>query len=429
MKNAIKPSQDDSKEGISEVVKTAEKGISPIKAFWTKFTNDWCFNLSAMLAYNLLLAMFPIIVAIVSILGLFLSGLNPNAENQLIQQIANVFPSSISSQEALKPALNQLAHDSGILGYIAIILAVFGGSRLFISLEACFGIIYHVRQRPIIKQNLMAIGMLLVFVLLVPIMIVAASGPAFVLSILHNTPLAQVPGVNIIFSLGGIIGTLISSWILFQVIYMVVPNQHISFRNAVLGAIIAAVGLSIYLPLFPLYAANFLKGFAGPTGLFVILLVFLYYFALIILIGAEVNAFFAEKIQATPVDLVSMVHIVTSHLPKNQEDKEKQAPPSHKDAPTGDVAEKTGIENAPGNGKHDTAGITTAAAAEPSSAKTTSGQPSTTSPAQSKNKHNKHDKEKEHTTPTSSKTAVVAEAVAGTGLAFLVEWLRLRRKR
>ncbi|TMC63718.1 MAG: YihY/virulence factor BrkB family protein, partial [Chloroflexota bacterium] len=290
MKNATKPSQDDSKEGISEVVKTAEKRISPIRAFWTKFTNDWCFNLSAMLAYNLLLAMFPIIVAIVSILGLFLSGLNPDAQNQLIQQIANVFPSSISSQEALKPALNQLAHDSGILGYIAIILAVFGGSRLFISLEACFGIIYHVRQRPIIKQNLMAIGMLLIFILLVPIMIVAASGPAFVLSILHNTPLAQVPGVNIIFSLGGIIGTLISSWILFQVIYMVVPNQHISFRNAVLGAIIAAVGLSIYLPLFPLYAANFLKGFAGPTGLFVILLVFLYYFALIILIGAEVNA-------------------------------------------------------------------------------------------------------------------------------------------
>jgi hypothetical protein len=216
---------------------------------------------------------------------------------------------------------------------------------------------------------------------------------------------------------------------LFQVIYMVVPNQHISFRNAVLGAIIAAVGLSIYLPLFPLYAAYFLKGFAGPTGLFVILLVFLYYFALIMLIGAEVNAFFAEKIQATPGDLVSMVHIVTSHLPKNQEDKEKQAPPSHKDAPTGDVAEKTGIENVTGNGKHETAGMTTTAAAEPSSAKTTSGQPSTTSPAQSKNKHNKHDKEKEHTTPTSSKTAVIAEAVAGTGLAFLVELLRLRRKR
>src|SRR5439155_458674 len=90
-----------------------------------------CAFIPWLLAYNLLLAMFPIIVAIVSILGLFLSGLNPNAENQLIQQIANVFPSSISSQEALKPALNQLAHDSGILGYIAIILAVFGGSRLF----------------------------------------------------------------------------------------------------------------------------------------------------------------------------------------------------------------------------------------------------------------------------------------------------------
>ncbi len=429
MKNATKPSQSDGQEGISEVVKTVEKEISPIRAFWTKFTNDWSFNLAAMLAYNLLLAMFPIIVAIVSILGLFLGTLNPNAQTQLIQQIANVFPSSISSQEALKPALNQLAHESGILGFIAIISAIFGGSRLFINLEGCFGIIYHIRQRTIIKQNLMAIGMLLVFIVLVPVMTIAASGPALVLSILHNTPLAQVPGVNILFSLGGIIGSLIASWILFQVIYMVVPNQHISFRNSVLGAIIAAVGLTIYLPLFPLYAAYFLKGFAGPTGLFVILLVFLYYFALIILIGAEVNAFFAEKVQATPVDLVSMVHITTSHLPKKQEDKEKQAAASHKDAPSGDVAEKTGIENASSNGKHGTAGMTTTAATEPSSANVTTGQSSTGASAQSKDKHDKHHKEKEHTTPTSTKTAVVAEAVAGTGLAFLVEWLRLRRKR
>jgi uncharacterized BrkB/YihY/UPF0761 family membrane protein len=145
MKNATKPSQSDGQEGISEVVKTVEKEISPIRAFWTKFTNDWSFNLAAMLAYNLLLAMFPIIVAIVSVLGLFLGTLNPNAQTQLIQQIANVFPSSISSQEALKPALNQLAHESGILGFIAIISAIFGGSRLFINLEGCFGIIYHIR--------------------------------------------------------------------------------------------------------------------------------------------------------------------------------------------------------------------------------------------------------------------------------------------
>jgi hypothetical protein len=124
-----------------------------------------------------------------------------------------------------------------------------------------------------------------------------------------------------------------------------------------------------------------------------------------------------------------MVHITTSHLPKKQEDKEKQAAASHKDAPSGDVAEKTGIENASSNGKHGTAGMTTTAATEPSSANVTTGQSSTRASAQSKDKHDKHHKEKEHTTPTSTKTAVVAEAVAGTGLAFLVEWLRLRRKR
>ena len=203
-------------------------------------------------------------------------------------------------------------------------------SVIFLFMEGALDIIYHVRPRGIIGQNVMAFVMLLIFVLLVPIMLLASAGPALVFSILQKTPLAAIPGIQLLFSLGGILGGLLASYLLFQVIYIVVPNQKISFRHSWLGAVVAAVLLEIYLALFPLYAIYFLRGFGGALVL-LILLIFFYYFALILFLGAEVNAFFAEGVRDTPYDLTTMVHLVTSHLATSEEGVKEQAAVDHKD--------------------------------------------------------------------------------------------------
>ncbi|HLQ29284.1 MAG TPA: YihY/virulence factor BrkB family protein [Ktedonobacteraceae bacterium] len=397
---------DAKKHTSSAIVQHVQKDIKPFQAFFTKFNNDWSMNLSAALAYNLLMAMFPIAIAILSILGFFLGTLDPNAKSSLISNIQHVLPSQVSP-DIINQIEQQLSKNAGVFAFIAVILALFNGSRLFILIEGIFGIIYHVRQRKVIQQNLMAFGMLLLFVILIPIMTFAAALPALVLSIL--------PGGGILGILGGILGGLIASFLLFMAIYVVVPNQHISFRNSLWGSIVAAVALQIYLQLFPLYVSHFLNSYAGPISL-VILLVFFYYFAVILLLGAEVNAFFAEKVQATPVDLVTMVHITTSHLPKSKEEKEVQAAASHKEAPTGSVAEKTGIEDTSSSGKssHDTAG---------QMASLTNATSTTKAPILTETKVVKEPAK------SASKAAVVVEAVAGTGLAFLLEWFRLRRKK
>lgn len=283
----------------------------PLKAFFTKFNNDWSTNLAAALAYNLLTAIFPIALALLSILGLLLSGLDAHAQDMLIASIQSSFPTAVSSPDIAKTILHQLAKASGILGIIAILGAIFGGSRLFILLEGLFDLFYRLPQRTFLRQNIMAIGMLLLFIVLLPIMILASSGPALVLSILKNTPLSLIPGSGLIFGLGGILGSLLVTWILFQAIYMVVPNQKISFRNSRLGAIIAAVLLQIYLTLFPLYAARLLNGYVGQVGFVIILLAFFYYFAVILLLGAQINAFFSEGIRATPGNLVTLVYTTT----------------------------------------------------------------------------------------------------------------------
>ena len=307
-----------------------QKNVKPFASFWMKFNNDWSWNNAAGLAYNLLLSMFPLVIALLAILGFFLGRLDPTAYDTLIGRIGQILPAVTSSQSIIKPALRQLTKDSGILGLFAFVFAIFNGSRLFLFVQGCFDIIYHVRPRNIIAQNVVSVLMLLIFAVLAPIMIVASAVPALVVSLLQRTSLGQLPGGGFIAGLSGIVGGLIASYILFQTIYIVVPNQKISFRNSWLGSLVAAVLLELYLALFPLYVTYFLGSFAGALGL-LILLIFFYYFAMILFLGAEVNAFFAEGVRSTPYDLATMMHLVTSHLATSEKDVAEQAAVDHKD--------------------------------------------------------------------------------------------------
>ncbi|MFL5656194.1 MAG: YihY/virulence factor BrkB family protein [Ktedonobacteraceae bacterium] len=402
--------------GVTGALQSVEKETRPFQQFITKFNNDWSTTLSAALAYNLLMAIFPIALAILAILGFVLGSLSPTQYTHLKTQLLTVLP--VSSQGIVDGATNQLAKSSTILALVAVVLALFNGSRLFILIEGIFGIIYHVRHRTFIKQNLMAIGMLILFIILIPIMAFASALPAVVLSIL--------PGSSVLAFLGGILGVLIASYILFQAIYMVVPNQHISFRNSWLGALVAAIALDIYLTLFPLYVQHFLaSGPAASLGSAIFLLIFFYYFAIILLIGAEVNAFFAEGVKATPVDLVTLVHITTSHLPKTKEDKDQQAAASHKEAPIGSAAAETHVDETVANSDLEAyASITNATAPAPHRQE----QQASAGSAHGKDeKKDERETKKDHAKPTTSRVGTAIEALAGTALAFVVELVRMRR--
>src|ERR1700686_3866048 len=147
----------------TEVEQDAKKGAKSLKGFFNKFNNDWVMNFASALAFNLITAILPILIAIVAIVGLTFGRLDPTAESQLIDQLKHIFP---ASGDFLTLALASLKKSAGILSIIAILLALFGGSRLSISMEGYFDIIYHVRPRDVIKQNIMAIVMLLIFIVL-----------------------------------------------------------------------------------------------------------------------------------------------------------------------------------------------------------------------------------------------------------------------
>ncbi len=401
----------------SEVKQVAEKNVNSLKAFFTKFNNDWVMTFAAGLAFNLITAIFPILIALIAIAGFIFGSFDPNFQQNLISHIQSVFPPPINQGNVLEPALNTLRKNAGFFAAIAVLVAIFGGSRLFVSIEAYFSIIYHTRQRTIVPQNIMALVMLLLFIILIPLMVFASSIPALVQSILQATPIQQIPGNGLIFSAIGILTGLVIAWILFEAIYIVVPNQHISFRDSWRGAVIAAIALSIYLYLFPFYVTHFLSNNTGQVGFAVILLFFFYYFAVILLLGAEVNAFFAEGIRATPEPLTTIVHEYTSHLPTSKKAIQEQAPPSHKDEEPKDIYPKSEAGKQENQAPEGT-----------SQQKEEHTQPASSNRTNHTEKHARKDKHKS-SSPATSTPLILVEAIVGTALAFVVQLFGLKRKK
>ncbi len=406
----------------TEVEQDAKHGVKSIMGFFNKFNNDWVMNFSSALAFNLITAILPILIALLGVAGLIVGHLDPTAESQLIGHIKQIFPSTGSSGSSgtsgdafIHLALTQLNHYAGFLVIVAILLAIFGGSRLFISMEGYFDIIYHVRPRNVIKQNVMAIVMMLVFIVLTFLMGIAASIPSAIQSIGHIIGLGPLLSNGFVNRILSIAVSLLVTWMLFEAILIVVPNQHISFRNSWLGALVSAVLLEIFLQLFPLYVTHFLGNYTGNIGLVIILLFFLYYFAVILLIGAEINAYYAEGIQSTPDNLAVMVHKLTSHMAPSKQAVQEQAPPSHKGAQPKDIVSKG------------TAGQQQTQAGQTSD----QGQPEQSASVNHAGTVAYRAKKRKPVVADSDtpKALVLVEVAAGTALAFFIQLFQIRRKK
>src|SRR5436305_6449487 len=168
----------------SAAVQNVEKDVKPLQALLKKFSNDWSMNLAAALAYNLLLTTVPVVAAMLAILGFVLGSFGGDASTFLTTVLTGALPQSqaFNAGAIVQGVQQNLARSSGILALIAVLSALFFGSRLLLLLETFFSIIYRVRPRPMIRQNIMAIGMLLVSIILVPLMFLAASLPTLAFS-------------------------------------------------------------------------------------------------------------------------------------------------------------------------------------------------------------------------------------------------------
>ncbi|MGH2485285.1 MAG: YihY/virulence factor BrkB family protein [Ktedonobacterales bacterium] len=301
----------DAERGKQDARQRVKRGLSIVGGFWAKINNDWIFNLAGMLAYNILMSAFPILLVLLAVGGFILGPAGHGSQASLQAGIEKALPAG-TGRALLTNATHNLNNSAGILLIVGVVVALVTGSGLFITMENAFGIIFRLRGRDPLHQRLMATGMLLLYVVLIPIILLASIIPSF---IVHALPVGNSsPVTGFFIQAAGDIFSVLVACLFFGAVYVVVPNRPVRWGEVWKGTLVAAVLLVIYETLFPLYVAAFLhpNNYGSTAGFAVVILIFFYYLAFIMLLGAEVNSWIIGQ-RATAGSITAILHEVQAH--------------------------------------------------------------------------------------------------------------------
>ncbi|MDJ0315244.1 YihY/virulence factor BrkB family protein [Arthrobacter sp. H35-D1] len=256
-----------------------------------EFTKDQCTDLAAGLTYYAVLSIFPALLALVSLLGLF--GQAEKTTSALLDIIQNIAPSQ--TVDTIRPVVEGLVSSSnaGLALVIGLLTAIWSASGYVAAFGRAMNRVYEIDEgRAFIKFR----GTMLV-VTVVNLLIVVVLAAMLVLS----GPVAESVG-NII----GLGGTFLSVWniakwpvmlvliiVAIAVLYYATPNvKQPKFRWMSLGSAIALVVFLLASLAFGLYVANFssYNKTYGAIGGVIIALLWLWILNLSLLFGAEFDA-------------------------------------------------------------------------------------------------------------------------------------------
>ncbi|MBF4605070.1 MULTISPECIES: YihY/virulence factor BrkB family protein [Curtobacterium] len=285
-----KPDPDDSRKPDSPADLTKPTLVYTLKKTLREFTGDQCTDLAASLTYYTVLALFPGLLAIVSILGLVSDP--QKTIDSLLTIIGNVGSQSVV--DLLRDPIEGLVRSpaAGITFVVGIVGAIWSASGYVGAFGRAMNRIYNVREgRPIWKLRPTMLGVtVFTVVMLVVGLLVLVSGP-----------LARSFGDVI--GLGDAAATvlLIVQWpillvvaiIVVAVLYYWAPNvKQPKFRwvsggsiLAILILIIASVGFGFYVANFSNYNATY-----GSLGGVIVFLLWLWITNNALLFGAEFDA-------------------------------------------------------------------------------------------------------------------------------------------
>lgn len=283
--------------------------VNQARAFVQKFGNDWCTNLASMLAYNFLGAVFPLLLGILALAALVLPS---SMVHEIGSSLNSAVPAAANGQNGLNLDFNNVLDTfrraSGVTAVISFAALLWTGSSLFGVMENCFSLIFRTRDRSFIWQKLMSFLMIIVFAVLTPLSFVASSISGASQSLAES--FGDIPGLNVVLAAGGYVVGVIFAFALFFLIYLIVPNMSISPAHAWPGAITAGILFEGANLVFPIYSTHFMgkSQFGTVAGLLAVLTLWFWVVSLILLVGAEVNSFFALGQRATPDDLPGVLH-------------------------------------------------------------------------------------------------------------------------
>jgi len=268
------------------------------RALFAKFFADRGTHLAAMIAYFALLSFVPL-----TFLSLALLGFTGRADESsfLVKELKRDFPGTSVSE--IVDLVHKVQQNAATLGIVGAAFLLWSALSLFSVLESAFNIVYGRPNRSFLRGK--AIALMLLVGSLVTLFVALLAGSLGAGLLHHYAPGVLGNGI-LAYVLSALVSGLGVFAFLFSVYYLL-TNDDLRPRDVLPGAIFATVALEASFQVLPvfLHFARYnptLQVFSGPA----ILLVWLYFMANGIVLGAELNWWWKRRREQDEADALGL---------------------------------------------------------------------------------------------------------------------------
>jgi membrane protein len=263
-----------------------------LQAFWNRAYKENITGLSGMVAYNLMLAVFPFALLVLFIFGQLVD--SPEIEESVISDIQRLFPNI--EQDALSNAIDRVRDSSTTIGLAAVLGGLWIGASFWGAMDTAFCRIYHVECRGWVEQKRFSFVMLAALTLLLAASVAVPAVESAALSSAEDLPLGLSdigPTRTIVLVIGGFAVT----FAIVAAVYWAVPKGHMPWGSVWPGALFFATVTGVGNYVFPLYLNNIsdLNRVGGTIGFILVALIWFYAISLALLAGAVINSLRHER--------------------------------------------------------------------------------------------------------------------------------------
>ncbi|MHA7056921.1 YihY/virulence factor BrkB family protein [Aquimarina sp. M1] len=278
--------------------------INKVKSFFhtlvttfKNWNNNEPFQMSAAVSYYALFSFPALLIIIIQTTGLFYE--KNEVKGKIIREITEVLgPDAAKSVESmLKNAIDQ--EQSTLVIVIGIITLLYGATGMFIALQKSLNTIWKVKPKPkseilkMIKDRIFSLGLILMigFLLLTSLVLTALITATTDWIGLHfpDFIVSAIKALNFVFSFA-------LTTVLFALIFKILPDVEIKWRDVWLGAFVTTVLFSIGKTALGIYFGTTNPGSAfGAAGSVILILLWVSYSSLILFFGAEFTRVLASK--------------------------------------------------------------------------------------------------------------------------------------
>lgn len=252
------------------------------------FSDDELMTRAAALAFYSALSFAPLLVLLLWIA----SSLRPEWQVQMIDGLNHmVGPRAADATKLVIDNAKQKPGVGSMAGIIGLVVTLIGASAVFAQLQGAINRVWNLQPKPgqavmgWLRSRMHAVGLILSLAFM---LIVSFSVSALIAIYVQGGTVAWT-------ALESLVAMAVFVFV-FAAIFKVLPDAVIEWRDALVGAALTAVlfavgkfGIGVYLD------HSNVGGPYGPAGGVVVLLVWVYYSALILLLGAELTEAVAEE--------------------------------------------------------------------------------------------------------------------------------------